>query len=77
MTVRLIPKLSLRSRIFFAISGNPNDPEDPYRVCIGRCSDRKGPSFIVDARPGSALRFMGGGGGSGTSEAMFNKLRFS
>ena len=77
MTVRFNPKLSLRSRMFLAISGNPNEPEDAYRTCTGRCSIRKGPSFTADVRPCSVLRFIGGGGGSGTSEAIFNKLRFS
>ena len=77
MTVRLIPKLSLRSRIFLAISGNPNEPEDPYRTWIGRCSVLKGLSLAIAVRPCSVLRFIGGGGGSGTSEAMLNKLRFS
>jgi hypothetical protein len=76
MTVRLIPKLSLRSKIPLAISGSPNEPDDPYRACIGR-SVRKGPSFIGKDRPCSVLRFVGGGGGSGTSEAMSNRLRFS
>jgi hypothetical protein len=37
----------------------------------------KGPSFAIAVRPCSVLRFIGGGGGSGTSEAMLNKLRFS
>ena len=77
ITVRLIPKLSLRSKIFLAISGSPRELEDPYRTWIGRCSIREGPSFVAEVRPCSALRFVGGGGGSGTSEVMFNKLWFS